>query len=59
LGSVIAKQDWIFPSTRGSSHSFFCSGVPYLTRIFWFPEFGAMTPKMGAENGLHAMISFM
>ena len=33
-GSVMAKQDCILPLTSGSSHCFFCSSVPYLTRIF-------------------------
>jgi hypothetical protein len=59
FGSVMAKQDCIVPATSGSSHFFFCSGVPYLTRIFWFPALGAMTPKMGDEYGLQARISFM
>ena len=31
-GSVMAKQDCMRPDTSGSSHSFFCSGVPYCTQ---------------------------
>src|SRR5271157_3442910 len=58
-GSVIAKQDCIVPATSGSSHFFFCSVEPYLTRMVWLPEFGAMMPKIGFEYGLHARISFM
>ena len=27
-GSVIAKQERIFPSASGSSHCSFCAGVP-------------------------------
>jgi hypothetical protein len=48
-GSVMAKQLCIVPATSGSSHFFFCSGVPYLSRIFWLPEFGARIPKIGFE----------
>ena len=44
-GSVIEKPDSIFPSMSGISHFFFCSSVPYFTRIFWLPEFGATTPN--------------
>lgn len=29
-GSVMAKQLLIWPSSRGSSHCFFCLAVPYL-----------------------------
>ena len=47
-GSVIEKPDSIFPSIRGMSHFFFCSSVPYFTRIFWFPELGATTPNSAA-----------
>ena len=45
IGSVIENPDSISPAMRGSSHRCFCSSVPYLTRIDWFPEFGATTPK--------------
>ena len=47
-GSVIEKPDSIDPSIRGRSHFCFCSSVPYLARIVWFPEFGATTPKSDA-----------
>src|SRR5258708_36437777 len=32
-GSVIEKPDSILPSVSGTSHFFFCSSVPYLSRI--------------------------
>ena len=47
-GSVIEKPDSIVPSIKGNSHRSFCSSVPYLTRIDWFPEFGATTPNSDA-----------
>ena len=59
FGSVIEKHDSISPRTSGSSHCFFCSAVPYFTRIVWLPELGAWQPKIEDEKGLHAMISFM
>lgn len=34
---VMQKQELIFPSKRGSSHSFFCSSVPYMWRTSMFP----------------------
>ncbi|MEA2212744.1 MAG: hypothetical protein QOF83_2692 [Solirubrobacteraceae bacterium] len=40
-GSVMAKQDRISPSSRGCSHSSFCSGVPNMVRISMFPVSGA------------------
>jgi len=47
-GSVIENPDSILPSVSGTSHFRFCSSVPYLRRIFWFPELGATTPKSAA-----------
>src|SRR5207249_231559 len=41
LGSVIAKADRILPSSRGSSHCFFCSGVPYRSSTSMLPVSGA------------------
>ena len=47
-GSVIEKPDSILPSVSGTSHLRFCSSVPYLSRIGWFPELGATTPNSAA-----------
>ena len=58
-GSVIEKPDSISPSMSGLSHFFFCSSVPYLTRIVWLPEFGATTPNSAVANGAQASTSFM
>jgi hypothetical protein len=51
-GSVIEKPDSSFPSVSGTSHFCFCSSVPYLSRIFWLPEFGATTPNSDAAPRL-------
>jgi hypothetical protein len=51
-GSVIEKPDCIVPSIKGISHFFFCSSVPYFTRIFWLPELGATTPNNDAAPTL-------
>ena len=51
-GSVMEKADCMRPSVRGFSHCSCCSSVPYFTRIFWLPEFGATTPNREAAPGL-------
>mmetsp|Transcript_11067 Transcript_11067/g.35073 ORF Transcript_11067/g.35073 Transcript_11067/m.35073 type:complete len:277 (-) Transcript_11067:199-1029(-) len=40
-GSVIAKAERISPFSKGSSHCFFCSGEPNLSRTSMFPVSGA------------------
>ena len=40
-GSVMANADRISQFSNGSSHCFFCSGVPYSARISMFPVSGA------------------
>src|SRR5215469_8880506 len=40
-GSVIVKQERIFPSRRGFSQVSFCSEVPYRDRTSIFPVSGA------------------
>ena len=50
-GSVIAKPERIRPSSRGTSHSCCCSGVPYLSRTSMLPVSGALQLKTyGARN---------
>jgi hypothetical protein len=39
--SVIEKADRISPFNKGTSHFFFCSGVPYLANTSIFPVSGA------------------
>ena len=34
LGSVIAKQDLIFPSSRGVNHFSLCTSLPYFTSTY-------------------------
>ena len=41
FGSVIPKADLISPASNGSSHSLFCSSVPYLSITSIFPVSGA------------------
>nr|GMD31567.1 Uncharacterised protein [Ipomoea batatas] len=40
-GSVIAKPDRIFPSSKGISHSLICSAFPYRSNTSIFPVSGA------------------
>ena len=40
-GSVIAKHERISPLRSGSSHCFFCSGVPTRSSTSMFPVSGA------------------
>jgi hypothetical protein len=40
-GSVMAKAERISPESRGSSHSFFCSGEPNCSRTSMLPVSGA------------------
>ena len=40
-GSVIAKQERIFPSASGSSQCFFCAAVAYMISVSMLPVSGA------------------
>ena len=49
-GSVIRYAERIFPASRGSSHNFFISSVPYLSNTSMFPVSGAEQLKTSAAR---------
>jgi hypothetical protein len=56
-GSVIAKPERISPASSGSSHSFFCSSDPYLTRTSALPVSGALQLNTSGAKKLRPVIS--
>src|SRR5579863_1341430 len=56
-GSVIAKQDRMSPARSGSSHSRFCSGVPYRTSVSILPVSGAEQLNTSGAHMTRPMIS--
>src|SRR2546425_2325505 len=57
FGSVIAKAERILPSSSGSSHCFFCSGLPYRSMVSMLPVSGAEQLKTSGAMGERPMIS--
>ncbi len=50
-GSVMAYAERISPLSRGSSHCFFCSGVPTRSSTSMFPVSGAEQLRHSAAMG--------
>src|SRR3954471_4270625 len=56
-GSVIRNAERIFPSSSGSHHCLFCSGVPYLRIVSMLPVSGAEQLKISGAQVTRPMIS--
>ena len=50
-GSVMPKHERISPSSSGSSHCFFCSGVPTRSSTSMFPVSGAEQFRHSEASG--------
>src|SRR6185295_6607284 len=57
FGSVIRNAERIFPSSSGSHHCLFCSGVPYLRIVSMLPVSGAEQLKTSGAHSTRPMIS--
>src|ERR1041385_6126864 len=56
-GSVMRNAERIFPSSSGSHHCLFCSGVPYLRIVSMLPVSGAEQLKISGAPVTRPMIS--
>src|SRR5690348_11131354 len=56
-GSVIRNAERILPSSSGSHHCLFCSGVPYLSSVSMLPVSGAEQLKTSGAHSTRPMIS--
>ena len=50
-GSVMAKAERISPASSGSSHCFFCSGVPTRSSTSMLPVSGALQLRHSEASG--------
>src|SRR6056297_1539348 len=56
-GSVIKKAERMFPFSKGCSHFFCCSGVPYFARTSIFPVSGGLQLKTSEAHRIRPIIS--